>query len=97
MGVCAVAGLLSKARRIPFRIQTLILSIHQYPPGCESQQLEMQNGEISGKFGGGGGGDHGFAQEFASQAQRRGSGCSALSDRECGCYTVHTFAEFVEA
>ncbi|KAH9311195.1 hypothetical protein KI387_026230, partial [Taxus chinensis] len=52
MGVCAVAGLLSKARRIPFRIQTLILSIHQYPPGCESQQLKMQNGEISGKFGG---------------------------------------------
>ncbi|KAH9292747.1 hypothetical protein KI387_042069 [Taxus chinensis] len=33
MGVCAVAGLLSKARQIPIRIQTLILSIHQYPPG----------------------------------------------------------------
>ncbi|KAH9329361.1 hypothetical protein KI387_001469, partial [Taxus chinensis] len=69
----------------------------EHPPGCESQQLEMQNGEISGKFGGGGGGDHGSAQEFASQAQRGGSGCSALFDREYGRYTVHTFAEFVEA
>ncbi|KAH9321331.1 hypothetical protein KI387_015970 [Taxus chinensis] len=97
MSMCTVAGLLSKARRIPFKIQTLILSIHQYPPGCESQQLEMQNGEISGKFGGGGGGDHGSAQEFSSQAHRGGSGCSALSDRECGYYTVHMFVEFVEA
>ncbi|KAH9292746.1 hypothetical protein KI387_042068 [Taxus chinensis] len=29
--------------------------------------------------------------------KRGGSGCSTLSDRECGRYTVHTFAEFVEA